>query len=206
MDTVADGTNLGSLSLQDPSSVSTVISKILKLYGQQPSNLFDQNKFKNYPTFLHNYRMLFNKDLNLVYCEAEVRSDSLDKGKDPDEYSLSYVKRYGAPGDIPAQYISQRLGGDGLTRNVYLAKPNRDLSEYERSQNTVYNFVKDRQDRKAKLSIGIIYEECNKDDEPEWMNEKNYFRPLELCYKFELFENDKIVGTALENKIDNKLP
>uniref|UniRef100_A0A914Y576 Uncharacterized protein n=1 Tax=Panagrolaimus superbus TaxID=310955 RepID=A0A914Y576_9BILA len=203
MDTEADGTNLGSLSLQNPSSASTVISNILKKYGYHPSLFMDQNNAENEPTFLHNCRMVFTKNLKLVYIEAEVRSDSIDTGKNPDEDGLAHVKSRGAPGDIPAQYISQRLGGDGSAGNVYPAKPNIDLSESEISQNTVYNFVKDRKDRKAKLSFGLINEECNEDD--DWMTEKYYFRPLEIYYKFELFENDKIVGTTLEGKIDNKL-
>uniref|UniRef100_A0AC34GFB7 Uncharacterized protein n=1 Tax=Panagrolaimus sp. ES5 TaxID=591445 RepID=A0AC34GFB7_9BILA len=59
-----------------------------------------------------------------AYIEAEVRSDSLDTGNDPFDHSLSKVKKYGAPGDIAAQYISQKLGGDGRVTNVFPAKSN----------------------------------------------------------------------------------
>uniref|UniRef100_A0A914YVY1 Uncharacterized protein n=1 Tax=Panagrolaimus superbus TaxID=310955 RepID=A0A914YVY1_9BILA len=76
----AEAKNSGSLTPTDASSPSSIISNIFNNNGgHHPSNFINHNRIKNHPTFLHNYRTLIN-DSVVRYIEAEVRSDSIDKG------------------------------------------------------------------------------------------------------------------------------
>jgi hypothetical protein len=142
--------------------------------------------------------------LRVIYIEAEVRFSSLGTGCDPNEYGIVYAKRYGEPGDIPTHFISKKLGGDGESRNVYPANPNADFGKSEIHQNLVYDHVKKGGDRFAKLFFGVIFEEEIEGEDEN--GDINYFRPKEIVYKFELYEDDKIVGDLLEGKIINMLP
>uniref|UniRef100_A0A914PML4 Uncharacterized protein n=1 Tax=Panagrolaimus davidi TaxID=227884 RepID=A0A914PML4_9BILA len=194
-----------SLILPNPCSPSSIISMILKKSKAQ--NLLDENKLHS-P--LQNYKTMIDGILRTIYIEAEVHFSSLDKGCDPNEHGIADAKTYGEPGGIPTQFISKKLGGDGNIRNIYPANPNADFGTSEIHQNLVYDHVKKGGDRFAKLFFGVIYEEGGEeaieDEDYDENHGINYFRPKEIVYKFELYENDKTVGETLEGKIINILP
>uniref|UniRef100_A0A914Q264 Uncharacterized protein n=1 Tax=Panagrolaimus davidi TaxID=227884 RepID=A0A914Q264_9BILA len=172
----------------------------------------DENDIDEIDSPLQNYKTLMDESLRIIYIEAEVHFSSIDNGSDPNEYGITRAETFKEPGDIPSQFISKKLGGDGEIRNVYPANPNADFCKSEVHQNLVYDHVKKGGNRFAKLFFGVIFEEGGEeeiDSEDEDYDENyniNYFRPKEIVYKFELYENDKIVGETLEGKIVNMLP
>uniref|UniRef100_A0A914QGV3 Uncharacterized protein n=1 Tax=Panagrolaimus davidi TaxID=227884 RepID=A0A914QGV3_9BILA len=217
MSTKEAGSTSESLILQNQCSPSSVISKIFK--KSETEMFIDENKRGKTDSLLQNYRTLVDGNLKTIYIEAEVHFSSLDTGYDPNEYGIANAKIFGEPGDIPMNFISKKLGGDGEYR---LSCPSRYVGKSEIHQNLVYEHVKKGGDRFAKLFFGVIYEEEiegedeNEDDgeeeiegEDEDYDENydiNYFRPKEIVYKFELYNNDKIVGEILGGKIVNMLP
>uniref|UniRef100_A0A914PAM0 Uncharacterized protein n=1 Tax=Panagrolaimus davidi TaxID=227884 RepID=A0A914PAM0_9BILA len=220
MSTEEAGSMSESLILQNQCSPSSIISKILK--NSENEKFVDENKRGKTDSLLQNYKTLMDESLRIIYIEAEVHFSSLDNGYDPNESGIANAKIFGEPGDIPMNFISKKLGGDGEYRHVYPAHPIVDFGKSEIHQNLVYNHVKKGGDRFAKLFFGVIYEEEiegkneGEDDGEEEIDSEdedydenydiNYFRPKEIVYKFELYENDKVGGELLEGKFINMLP
>jgi hypothetical protein len=80
---------------------------------------------------LYDYTLGLGRSRKIIYITAEVRPDSLDKGKllylivysikeiDPIDLGRRVALQNGVSGDQPAYYIEKQLGGDENPRNVF---------------------------------------------------------------------------------------
>uniref|UniRef100_A0AC34GGF2 Uncharacterized protein n=1 Tax=Panagrolaimus sp. ES5 TaxID=591445 RepID=A0AC34GGF2_9BILA len=164
MSTEAIETNVESLSIEEDSSPSFIISSIKKKHENNPAMFINQNECKESATFLHKYKTICDHSSNTLYIEAEVRFESLNTGSGPNETIVKVFEKYKAPGDIPAQYIAKKLGGDGYHRNLFVMNPQVDLTELDNAQNLVYSHVEKGENRYAKMFFGITYEDPNAEE------------------------------------------
>jgi hypothetical protein len=110
---------------------SCVLSVICGLKDQVEQGQFiNQNDSR---TSLYEYTSGLDRHRRKIYINAEIRPNSLDKGKSvaniqsyniilgsaPTEEARQKALQDGISGDQPAQFIGQQLGGDGCMRNVF---------------------------------------------------------------------------------------
>lgn len=102
-------------SSNQPIRDSSIFSKIQSCHN--PKYLERDNVNMDDTCGLHNYRLEFDDYSRLVYVDAEIHVDSLDKGSDFPPESIHWAPKLGLPGDFAAQLIGKQLGGPGILNN-----------------------------------------------------------------------------------------
>ncbi|KAI6174690.1 hypothetical protein M3Y97_01018500 [Aphelenchoides bicaudatus] len=159
---------------------------------------------------LYNVETVTNICNNLIYLTLEVRFDSLDKGQDPtppEKYNMLIATHGLAPVDIVGQITGKELGGSGTHDfNMFPLNSTLDITNWKLDEDKVYNYIKQGENRTAKLTYGLEYPEPEYNQFDEIKEPFYVGRPKRIYYHFVLCENGSSVGDPVEGMFENPPP